>query len=152
MKRFLAARGFGGRGCVWFWCCWLAALCVSAQTQITWSKVSGGGGTSIGGAYAVSGTIGQPDAGYVMAGGNYSLQGGFWALVAVQVPGAPVLTIVPIGAGQASISWSPDSPGWVLQETLSLSAAAWANSSSGSTNHVVVPFEVPTKFYRLNKP
>src|SRR5207237_460684 len=41
----------------------------------------GGGGTSTGGGYSLSGTIGQPDASSFtspMSGGNYSLVGGFW--------------------------------------------------------------------------
>src|ERR1051326_8545441 len=44
-----------------------------AQFSIDWYKVAGGGGTSTGGVYAVSGTIGQPDAGPTMSGGNFSL-------------------------------------------------------------------------------
>ena len=43
---------------------------VAAQTYaLDWSTIDGGGGTSTGGVYAVSGTIGQPDAGR-MSGGN----------------------------------------------------------------------------------
>ena len=38
-------------------------------------------------------TIGQHGAGGPMTGGNYSLTGGFWALYAVQTPGAPLLKI-----------------------------------------------------------
>jgi hypothetical protein len=71
---------------------------------------------------------------------------------AIQSPGAPTLTIVAAEAGQAQISWAPSTPGFVLQETLSLSPANWANSPSGATNPVVVPAVVPTKFYRLFKP
>jgi hypothetical protein len=59
--------------------------------------VAGGGGTSTGGVYAVSGTIGQLDASGTMTGGSYSLTGGFWALYAVQTPGAPTLTITYFG-------------------------------------------------------
>src|ERR1700679_2210350 len=81
------------------WC--LALLfCHSSNAQsysINWYKISGGGGTSTNGQYSVSGTIGQPDASTAMTGGNYSLTGGFWALYAVQVPGAPVLTITRSG-------------------------------------------------------
>ena len=67
----------------------------SAQSySIDWYKVAGGGGTSTGGTYSVSGTIGQHDAGGPMTGGNYSLTGGFWALISVvQTPGAPTLYI-----------------------------------------------------------
>jgi len=40
--------------------------------DLTWSTVDGGGGTSSGGQYVLTGTIGQPDAAY-SAGGNYAL-------------------------------------------------------------------------------
>ena len=45
--------------------------------------IAGGGGTSTGGVFAVSGTIGQPDAGAKMIGGNYSVDGGFWGVATV---------------------------------------------------------------------
>jgi len=137
-------------------CFLLSALCfrASGQFAIDWSTIDGGGGTSTGGVYAVSGTIGQPDASQqTMTGGNYSLTGGFWALYAVQTPGAPTLTIVPSGPGQGTISWSPATgTNWVLQESLSLSPANWIDSASGSTNPIVVPASLPAKFYRLFKP
>ena len=38
----------------------------------------GGGGTSSGGDYALSGAAGQTDAGVVLTGGDYTLAGGFW--------------------------------------------------------------------------
>ena len=50
--------------------------------QIVWSTIDGGGGTSSGGQYTVTGTIAQPDAAY-SANGNYELLGGFW-------PGGPL--------------------------------------------------------------
>ena len=72
----------------------LATSVARAQTySIDWYKVSGGGGSSTGGVYSVSGTIGQHDAGGPMTGGNYCVTGGFWSLYAVQTPGAPFLTI-----------------------------------------------------------
>ena len=60
----------------------LAAVPVLAQSggsyDLSWSTVDGGGGTVLaGGAYRVTGTGGQPDAGLV-AGGAYALGGGFW--------------------------------------------------------------------------
>src|SRR5579862_6105566 len=58
--------------------------------SVDWHKIAGGGGTSSGGLYSVNGTIGQPDAGGAMVGGNYSLTGGFWSLISgSQTPGAP---------------------------------------------------------------
>jgi hypothetical protein len=129
-------------------------LSLSAQTYaINWSTIDGGGGTSTGGVYSVSGTIGQPDAGGPMTNGVYAVTGGFWVLpTAVQVPGAPTLTIAAGLPGQATISWSPATPGFTLQETWSLAPANWTNSSSGAANPIAVPAAAPAKFYRLVKP
>lgn len=59
----------------------LGTSLVIAQTgssfDLSWSTVDGGGGHSTGGAYVLSGTIGQADAGE-LRGGDYNLQGGFW--------------------------------------------------------------------------
>ena len=121
--------------------------------SVDWYKIAGGGGTSTGGVYSVSGTIGQPDAGGPLTNGQYSVTGGFWALpMAVQMTNAPTLTIVPAAPGQAMISWTPSTPGFALQETLNLVATNWVNSASGTTNPIVVPATLPTKFYRLFKP
>lgn len=62
------------------------------------------------------------------------------------------LTIVPSAPGQGTISWTPDTLGWLLQETLSLSPASWEDAPSGSTNNIVVPATLPAKFYRLHQP
>jgi len=138
--------------------CFVAALMLFsfvavAQYAINWHTIDSGGGTSTGGAYSVSGTIGQPDAGGPMTNGQYSVTGGFWPLPqVVQVAGAPTLSIAAIGPNQARISWSPTTPGFVLQETLRLSPTNWVNSASGATNPIIVPAALPTKFYRLNKP
>ena len=142
-RRLVAALGFVA----------LASRAPAQTFSIDWHTIDGGGGTSTGGVYAVSGTIGQPDAGGPMTNGQYSVTGGFWALpTAVQVTNAPTLTIVPATPGNATISWTPATPGYVLQEALSLSPTNWINSVSGSTNPIVVPATLPTKFYRLFKP
>ncbi len=121
--------------------------------SLDWFTIDGGGGTSTGGVYSVSGTIGQPDAGGPMAGGSYSLTGGFWALpFAVQSADAPMLAIVPFSSGQARISWTPNTPGFVLQENTNLNTANWVNSPSGALNPVTVPATLPVKSYRLRKP
>ena len=39
------------------------AMGFAQSYQIDWFTIDGGGGTSTGGVYSVSGTIGQPDAG-----------------------------------------------------------------------------------------
>jgi len=62
----------------------IMSLSLRADYKIEWSTIDGGG-TSSGGAYVLSGTIGQPDAGY-SAGGDYELLGGFW-------PGEPLCKV-----------------------------------------------------------
>jgi hypothetical protein len=121
---------------------------------IDWHTIDGGGGTSTGGVYSLSGTIGQPDAGPTMTNGQYSVTGGFWALpTMIQTPGAPTLTIAPATPGNATISWTPDTgTNWVLQQSVELSPAVWTNSPSGFTNPIVVPATLPMKYYRLIKP
>ncbi len=51
----------------------------SADYEVTWSTLDGGGSVANGGIYEVTGTIAQPDAGH-SNGGTYSLTGGFWPL------------------------------------------------------------------------
>jgi hypothetical protein len=54
------------------------AVAQTGNWGLTWHTIDGGGGTSLGGdQFALSGTIGQPEAGK-MSGGIYALQGGFW--------------------------------------------------------------------------
>lgn len=152
--------------CMWhkklvvlFWTLLTAALSGYAQQySIDWSTVDGGGGTSTGGVYLVSGTIGQPDAG-AMSGGNYTLQGGFWSVVtAVQTEGAPYLTVIRSNS-TVVVSWPLPATGWVLEATNSLpqTASAWPQIPPPyQTNGVNLQFTepVPTgnKFYRLKKP
>ena len=67
-----------------FCCCaLLAALALVGASraapdsfELPWWTVDGGGGASLGGDYALSYTLGQPDAG-TLSGGSYSLVGGF---------------------------------------------------------------------------
>jgi hypothetical protein len=53
------------------------ALAVDSY-EVPWWTVNGGGGTSAGSTFAVSGTLGQPDAGPQLSGTQFSLAGGFW--------------------------------------------------------------------------
>ena len=56
----------------------VALAAVTAGYDLSWWTADGGGGTSSGGNYSLSGTIGQPDAGPVLSGPGYQLSGGFW--------------------------------------------------------------------------
>ena len=119
--------------------------------------MDGGGGTSTGGVYSVSGTIGQPDAGPTMSGGNYSVAGGFWSiLAAVQTPGAPTLTVTLTTTNTAVVSWPFPSTGFALEQNPTLGTINWTSvtnsvSNDGSFNRVVVPANTGNKFYWLKK-
>ena len=137
----------------------LSAQALHAQTySIDWYKVAGGGGTSAGGTYQISGTIGQQDAGGPMTGGNYSLTGGFWSLIAaVQTLGSPILTIRQTGPSTVEISWPAPSTGFVLQQNNNLTTTNWTTvtnsvTSSGGTNEVFVSPPTGNEFYRLVNP
>ena len=136
----------------------LAPAAALAQSySIDWYKVSGGGGTSTGGVYTVSGTIGQQDAGGPMTGGNYALTGGFWAIYAVQSPGVPLLFIARTGPSTATVWWMPGSGSYTLQTNSNLATpAGWVNfggtiSSSGGTNSVVISPPTGNVYFRLKQ-
>ena len=124
--------------------------------SIDWYKVAGGGGTSTGGVYAVSGTVGQHDAGGPMAGGNYSLTGGFWALISVsQTPGAPTLYISH-SSNSVTVYWQNVS-GWSLHQNGNLALpGGWSASSgvttSNGTNYLTITPPTGNLFFRLSQP
>jgi hypothetical protein len=124
---------------------------------IDWYKVSGGGGTSTGGVYSVSGTIGQHDAGGPMTGGNYSLTGGFWSLIAVvQSPGLPNLTITFAGPNSVVVSW-PDTGNYSLQTNGNLSISTWTGyggtvATANGTNSITITPPTGNLFFRLSNP
>lgn len=82
-------------------------------------------------------------------GGN-SFYDGFFVSGSITLTNL-TLSITPDSPGFALLSWGPEIPGFVLQETPSLSTN-WMDSSSGSTNPVVVPVTAPAMFYRLANP
>jgi|ERR1043166_1099084 len=118
--------------------------------SIDWYTIDGGGGTSTGGAYSLSGTIGQPDAGG-MSGGSFSIDGGFWSGIPTEPNAAPTLHI--IGAGpNYTVSWSPGTTGFILQVADKLSPSSWTDAPSAATNPASVPAGAGTRFYRLRQP
>ena len=131
-----------------------AGITASAQNYaISWSKIAGGGGSSTGGVFAMHGTIGQHDASGASTNALYAVTGGFWVLpIAVQTIGTPILSIVPGASGRAVISWTPATPGFVLQEASTLNSSNWVDSAGRLSNPTTVPAGTPAKFYRLRKP
>jgi hypothetical protein len=128
------------------------------QYSIDWYKIAGGGGTSTGGTYSVSGTIGQPDAGGPMNGAPYSLTGGFWSLVsAVQTAGTPNLIIVSSGTGSVQVLWPNTGSYTLLQNGNLANAAGWTASSytittANGTNSITIAPPKGNLFFRLANP
>jgi hypothetical protein len=129
-------------------CALTSAFCLGAWGQnysVNWSSIDGGGGTSTGGVYAVSGTIGQPDAG-AMSGGTYTLSGGFWgAIAAVQTPGAPYLWATLTPTNTALIWWALSPTSWRLRATTNLvpTGAVWSDCSYQTNGATCYRLESP---------
>lgn len=127
----------------------LSAIPALAQPYTVESfTADGGGGTSSGGAYSVSGTFGQPDAG-IMSGGNFTLVGGFWPGVALDILDGPILAIQALGT-DVQLSWTPSLPGFVLETADRPLGSPWTGAPSG--NPVTIVPAGAAKFYRLRKP
>jgi hypothetical protein len=136
-----------------------SAFCLRTWGQsysIDWYKIAGGGGTSTGGVYSVSGTIGQPDASGAMTGGSYSLTGGFWSLISVvQTAGLPNLIITQSG-NSVIVSW-PNTSSCTLQQNNDLAVpGGWSPSgyhidTSNGTNSVTITPPAGNLFFRLSK-
>jgi len=107
-------------------------LCVHAQTDYTnkWFSVDGGGQSSTGGVYTITGTAGQPDAGH-MRGGDYTVNDGFWGRIAVvQMPGAPLLTLRRTGINTLAICWPYPTAGYGLQLNSNLNTVNWVATTN----------------------
>jgi hypothetical protein len=144
---------------------WILVTCLGggslgARAQnfnLDWFTIDGGGGTSAGGNFSLSGTIGQPDASAPMTGGIFSLTGGFWSLFAVPRPDAPRLTITRTAASSVLLSWPSPSTGFVLQQNSDLNTTNWvaapqAVSDNGTDRFITVNPSTDQQFYRLFRP
>ena len=132
----------------------LGLLSATAQSNIDWYKISGGGGSSAGGTYQISGTIGQADAGVALGGGNYSLTGGFWSLInVVQTSGAPTLYISHSGS-TVTVYWQ-NTGSWTLQQSLDLATSNWSDNiswtTSNGTNSLIINNPSGNLFFRLKQ-
>ena len=135
----------------------LLALRTEADFSIPWYSVDGGGGTSTNRQFTITGTIGQPDVG-AMGGGQFTIDGGFWSVFAVQTAGAPPLTVTRTNS-TAAIWWPLPATGFSLQVTTNLNpTVTWTTipASQYLTNstqiYYIEPAPVGKKFYRLIKP
>lgn len=135
----------------------LASHARAQNYSLTWYTIAGGGGTSTGGVYSVSGTIGQSDAGH-MAGGNFTIDGGFCGIfAAVQTPGSPLLTVA-AAAPKIIVSWPSASTGFRLLQNPAINTTNWtvvtnAVVVSNSLNTVTLtPTNGTSLYFRLISP
>ncbi len=133
----------------------IASAAFAQSYSIDWSTIDGGGGTSTGGVYSVSGTIGQPDAGK-MSGGNYTVDGGFWGIIAaVQTPGAPLLS-VSRSSNVVTVQWQQVA-GWNLIQNANVATpvASWGTSSgitsANGTNYLNLTNPPGNLYFRLKQ-
>jgi hypothetical protein len=83
--------------------------------------------------------------------GVYDNAGGVSVVVA-PVNTGPALSIKPNGGSQATLSWTPATAGYLLQENTNLLSPNWILSASGSTNPISVSITNKQKFFRLISP
>ena len=116
----------------------LLAPRAQADFSIPWYTVDGGGGTS--------------------TNSQFTIDGGFWSVFAVQTAGAPPLTVTRTNS-TAAIWWPLPATGFSLQVTTNLNpTVTWTTipTSQYLTNstqiYYIEPAPVGKKFYRLIKP
>jgi hypothetical protein len=135
-----------------------SALSLAAWGQtysIDWYKVSGGGGTWTGGAYSVSGTIGQHDAGGPLKADDYCIMGGFWSLISVvQTSELPNLAIS-LSGSSVIVSW-PNTAVCTLQQSSDLAVGNWVTcgytvTTLNGTNSITIASPAGELFFRLKQ-
>lgn len=123
------------------------------------SVISSGGGTSTNGAFSITGTLGQPDAGPRLTGGVFTVDGGFWGAVTLQqTPGAPLLTLQHLKvSGTLFFSWPITAESYVLDSSpLVGPAASWTPVSAsvqldGQHRTVTLPQQPGQRYFRLRQ-
>jgi uncharacterized repeat protein (TIGR01451 family) len=99
--------------------------------SLPWFTFDGGGGRSSGSGLEVVGTVGQPDAG-VMAGGEFSLSGGFWH-EPVTTDAAPDLAIT------QTVSPALAEPGQLVTYNLT-----FRNDGNATATGVTIDYKIPS--------
>jgi len=85
----------------------------------------------------------------VLSDGYYTVTGGFWSLIAVQTPGAPVLSLTHFG-NKAVVSWDSSVTGWTLQTNVNLAKPTWGNYLGAIVNNSATNAPPPSNlFFRL---
>ena len=138
----------------------LGALSLSGAAlhaaDVPWWTFTGGGGLAQHGAVALGGAIGPIAPALAPAtGGNYTLTGGFWAVLSnLPQPASPLLTIKSLGNGNALLSWPVNVTGFILEYTTEPGSGVWqaekgAVTDTATEHTVVVATAPPFRCFRL---
>ena len=139
----------------------ISAICLFlvtlAHAQSTLS-LTGGGGSSSGEDYKITGTIGQMDGTSVMAGEDIELTGRVTTMLGtLPTSDGTTLTIAVTPQNMIVISWPSDGTDFVLEQSSDLGSPTWATigatpEDDGWTKTVTMPVTMGNKFFRLRKP
>jgi hypothetical protein len=130
----------------------LSAGVMATDYSVPWFTVDGGGGTSASndGRFAVSGTIGQPDAGFMAsADRRFSLNGGFWF---AEVSFCGCTLSISHSGGNVTISWPCDLTACALEyaDELPGPSLVWVPVSPQPTGHShTLPITSTQRYFRL---
>jgi len=131
----------------------LSAAASAQDFTLNWLTMDGGGGTSRGGAYTISGTIGQFDAG-PSSGGPFVIHGGFW----LPDPPACACSLTQLrDKDHIILSWSDCCAGCVLESCTDLrgreGTTEWTPVAPAPTgNSYTISMHEPRRFFRLRCP
>jgi len=138
--------------------CLIPGLLPAQGFDLDWFAVVAGGGTSAGGDYVLTASVGQPFGG-MASSANYDATAGFAGLFESLEPASqPGLRIAPADANSVLITWPASTTGWVLQESSSLGHLAdWTDVrtrvvANGTDNIATLPIAAGNRFYRLRHP
>jgi hypothetical protein len=120
----------------------------AAAYKVDWQTVDGGGGDCSGGKLSLSGTVGQPEAGFC-AGSAYVQQGGFWP--AFQKDVGPPLRMTFAG-GMARLRWTSQCSGFHLEGAPGVTGP-WSDLGLGTPTGAFREAMPPAgfRFFRLRK-
>ena len=142
-------------------CCLVVALLVCAGFRSSANEeepvfaipqyaVYGGGGTSSGGGFAISGAIGEISA-REMIGGTFTLRSGLGVIHLLQTPDTPPLRIRIAGPDTVEVFWEAGDEAWLLEETPSLITPDWRESTVHTHGSHTVPAIGRERCFRLRR-
>ncbi|MBM7846401.1 CAP domain-containing protein [Herpetosiphon giganteus] len=134
----------------WLKCCLIGVMLLGYSSlraapsnyDLRWFSIDAGGGSAQGGAYALSGSIGQPDAGQ-LNGGVYTLNGGFIIPAATVLPG--VWLPLTLGYSQPPVYPTPTATNTQTPTRTPLATATNTNTPTSTPTATATNTRTPTR-------